>query len=96
MNIYFSPQRSDADLVVSKNGDTLTINGEAVNFAVVPEGATLPAAAISTPGFMGVVTRVNGSINVTLVLPHKPTPSTARAAPAPILNAADGPVELPA
>ena len=46
MHITLNPQRRDDALDVSKSGDTLTINGSAYDFSVIPNGATLPASAV--------------------------------------------------
>src|SRR4051812_22159334 len=43
MRISFSPQRRDHVLIVSKNGDVLTINDETFDFSALPNGATLLA-----------------------------------------------------
>lgn len=70
MKIAFSPMRRDVRLDASVSGDVLTINGEDFDFAGVPEGATLPASAIASEWFAGPVERIDGKINLTLILPH--------------------------
>lgn len=95
MRISFSPQRRDDDLIVAKHGDTLTVNGDQIDLSVIPDGATLPAAAIDCEWIAGPVERIDGVLHVTLILPHGPNPSQAVAFPAPITVTGDGPVDVP-
>lgn len=95
MIINLSPQRRDDRLTLSKKGDVLTINGEAFDFSAVPDGATLPASAVNSPFIAGDVTRVGGTLTVSLLLPHGPEPSQAVAFPADIKANADGKITLP-
>lgn len=95
MNIKFSPARSDATLSISKQGDALTINGVTYDFSVIPDGATLPASAVDCEYITGNVERINGVLQISLVLPHGPNPSQAVAFPEPLINPADGVLELP-
>lgn len=82
-------------LVVEVSGDSLTINNEVFDFAQLPEGATLPAAAINSDYFTGPVERINGELQLTLRLPHGANPPQHVAFPEPIRVAQDGPVKLP-
>lgn len=95
MNITFSPQRRDETLAVSKQGDTITINGTPFDFSVIPDGATLPASAVDCEYITGNIERVNGVLHISLILPHGPNPSQEVAFPVPIINPADGALELP-
>jgi len=95
MQIKFSPQRRDDNLVVVKQGDVLVVNGTEYDFSLVPEGATLPAEAIDSDLFSGPVERINGELVLTLTLPHGPNPSQAVAFPEPITVAEDGPIAIP-
>ncbi|WP_113154796.1 hypothetical protein [Nitratireductor sp. OM-1] len=95
MFISFSPQRRDASLSLSRSGDVLTINGEAFDLSVVPEGATLPREAISSDWFAGPVERVGGELHISAILPHGPNPSQAVAFPQPITVNEDGPIAVP-
>lgn len=95
MQIKFNPQRREDTLSVVKQGDTLIVNGIEYDFSSVPEGATLPAAAIDSDFFSGPVERIGGVLHVTLTLPHGPNPSQSVAFPEPITVVADGKVELP-
>lgn len=93
MRIYINPTYSTADLSVTKQGDTLTINSQDFDFSQIPEGATLPLEAIDSPHFCGPVERIDGKLHIHLVLPiqravfHEPIP--------PIIDPPDGPIELP-
>lgn len=95
MHITLNPQRSDAALSVAKAGDTLTINGEAFDFSAIPEGATLPAEAVSSEFVAGPVERLDGVLHITLLLPHGANPPPEVAFPAPIIDPPDGPLALP-
>ena len=95
MKITFSPMRRDDRLTVSRSGDTLTINGEAFDLSVVPDGATLPADAISSEWFGGPVERIDGDLNVTLILPHGANAPQETRHAAPITLTGDGPVDIP-
>ena len=95
MHIKLNPQRRDDTLTVIKQGDTLSINGEAFDFSAIPEGATLPADAISSEFFSGPVERIDGVLHLTMTLPHGADPVEAVAFPADIINPPDGEIELP-
>ena len=95
MHIILLPQRRDDTLTVSKQGDTLTVNGIAYDFSVIPDGATLPASAVDCEFITGNIERINGVLHISLILPHGPNPSQEVAFPAPIINPPDGVLELP-
>lgn len=95
MYITLIPQRRDDSLAVSRAGDTLTINGIAYDFSVIPDGATLPASAVDCEFITGNIERINGVLQISLILPHGPNPSQEVAFPAPIINPPDGVLELP-
>ena len=95
MRIYFSPQRRDDKLVVSKIGDTLVINDEAFNFSSLPDGATIPSGSVPCDWIVGPVERIDGEVHVTLILPHGLNPTTAVAFPEPITVISDGQIILP-
>lgn len=94
MKINLSPQRRDDTLTVSKQGDTLTINGTEYDFTDLPDGATLPADAVDSEFVIGTVERINGALELTLLLPHGANASEAARFPQPI-TPADGLLELP-
>lgn len=95
MHITLSPRRSDDLIAISKQGDTLTINGEILDFSVIPEGAILPASAVSGGYFTGNITRTGGELSLTLTAPHSKDPSPAAAFPEPLNDVQDGVLELP-
>ena len=95
MIIKLCPQRRYDELTVSKRSDVLTINGERFDFRAVPEGALLPASAIDCDFVVGDVTRLNGELIITLLLPCGPEASAAANFPRDILNPPDGNVSLP-
>lgn len=95
MIINLSPSRRDDELVVSRAGDVLTVNGEAFDFTQLSEGCNLPAEAISSNWFVGPVTRTSDGLELTLLLPLPVNYSPAQAFPEPLTVTADGPVALP-
>ena len=95
MRITLFPQRRADTLTVSKAGDTLTINGIAYDFNVIPDGATLPASAVDCDYLTGDIERIAGVLHLTLILPTGPNASQAANFPAPIINPANGLLELP-
>ena len=95
MHISLSPIRSDVPLALSKQGDSLTINGTAYDLTALPDGATLPASAINCEFIGGPAERINGVLHITLLLPHGADASEAARFPAPIVSPPDGPLELP-
>ncbi len=94
MIIKLSPVRSDVSLSVSKSSDTLEVNGVALDFSRLPDGATLPAEAVGCEFVIAPVERINGGLVLTLMLPHAAdAPQGARF---PVdLYPADGQVQLP-
>lgn len=95
MKITLSPQRRDDTLEVIKAGDTLTINDVDYDFSVVPEGANLPKGAVDCTWLASDVERVEGVLHLTLILPHGAGASYAARFPTPLLDPADGLLELP-
>ena len=96
MNIFMSPMRQDQTLSVAKSGECLIINGEVFDFSIIPDGATLPRAAVACEWLASDVERIDGELRLTLVLPHGPRAPRETLFPTPITQAQDGPVTLPA
>ena len=95
MNITLSPTRRDETLTASRDGDTLTLNGEAFDFSPLEEGETLPADAIDSPWIAGDVTRTDGVLHITLRLPHGANAPEETRFPEPIIDPPDGDIALP-
>lgn len=97
MRIEFFPQRlDDVTVTYEVEGDSVLIaNGEAFDFSNVEDGDFLPRDAINSPWFMGSVTRVNGELELTLLLPNPVNYSRAQAFPIPITVTKNGPVMMP-
>lgn len=95
MQITFTPMRQDMALSLHKSGDTLIVNGEAFDFSALPEGATLPQAAVACAWLASDVERQDGQLRLTLILPHGAQAGPETLFPAPISLVADGPVTLP-
>lgn len=95
MRIYLSPRRMDETLGVIRAGQVLTVNGIAFNFSKVGDGDTLPLAAIKSNWFAGDVSRIDGELELTLILPLPINFSPEQAFPVPLENVPDGPVVFP-
>lgn len=96
MILTFSPLRSPAPLKVNRAGDTLVLNGDTLDLSAIPEGATLPRAALNSPWIASDITRLDGVLRLTLRLPHGARAPQATLFPDPITLTTDGPVALPA
>ena len=95
MKLLLSPQRRDDTLTLSKSGDALTVNGTVYDFSPLPDGATLPREAIDCEWICGNVERVNGELEIPILLPHGPDASEAARFPEPMAVTIDGEVVLP-
>lgn len=95
MIIHFSPVRRDGTLQLAREGDTITINGDAFDFSALPDGATIAAENSPSPWITGPIERIGGKIHLTFLLPHGPNPPQAVAFPEPLVDPADGELELP-
>ena len=95
MKITLHPQRRDDTLVASVSSEVLTLNGQALDFAPLPDGATLPRSAIECEWIAGDVQRINGVLHIPLMLPHGADASEAVRFPQPIAVTQDGTLELP-
>ena len=93
--ITLSPQVRTDKLAVSKSGDALTINGVVCDFAPLTEGSTLPADAVGCEYIVGPVSRKNGDVELTLLLPITAAASEAARFPQPVTVINDGEVALP-
>jgi len=95
MIIKLSPVRTDAELAVLKAGDALIINGVALDFSRLEDGSTLCVEAVGSEWVAQPVSRTNGDLVITLVLPHAADAPEFARFPVDIINPADGPVRLP-
>lgn len=95
MIINLVPQYRESEVALSKQGDTLTVNGVDFDLSAIPDGATLPVSAIDSAWFAGDVERVNGTLSVSLYLPNNVGSSALARFPGPIVDPDDGVVELP-
>ena len=95
MKIFLSPQRRDDTLSVVRCGDLLVVNDEPFDFSAVEEGDILPRSAIASEWFAGDVTRVNGELELTLILPNPANFSQAQAFPVPLTITKMGQLSCP-
>ena len=93
--INLSPQVRLDTLALSKQSETLVINGESYDFSQLTEGAILPRDAINCDYIVSDVTRVNGDIELTILLPIAANASEAARFPEPLSVSADGQITLP-
>lgn len=95
MKITLSPVRLDSRLCLEVHGETLILNGEALDLSVLPEGATLPRDAIECRWLASDIERIDGVLTLTLVLPHGGLAPQETLFPGTITVTQDGPVPLP-
>lgn len=95
--ITLSPQFSDADLTLVKQGKTLIVNGgDELDFSSMQEGDEYPAEAIDNPSVIGGVSMIDGHINITVLMPYNnPDAPEGVTFPEPIIVMADGEIALP-
>jgi len=70
MHITLIPQRRDDRLRLEKQGETLVINDEPFDLSVIPDGATLPRAAVHCDWLVSDIERRDGTLYLSLILPH--------------------------
>lgn len=92
MKIILSPFRplQDAAFELSKVGDVITINGVALDFGPLADGAMLDSAAIDCAFIAGPVRRVDGELELSILVPMPAKPTPEQANPAPLIDPADG------
>lgn len=96
MIINLSPLRTSTPLVLLIKGDVITANDVALDLSNLPDGATLPQAAVEGwPWLGGDPERIDGELHVTLRLPIGPHAPEQSRFPKPITVTKDGPVDLP-
>lgn len=95
MKLALTPMRHPERLKLTVCGDVLTLNGEAFDFSDLPDGATLPRSAVACDWLSGDVQRVQGQIDVPLILPHGASAPRETRFPAVLHVDRDGPVTLP-
>jgi len=95
MHIKLSPTRTDEILTAARDGDKLTLNGKELDFSPLEEGETLPADGIDSPWIAGEVARTDGTLHITLRLPHGANAPEETRFPEPIIDPPDGEVALP-
>lgn len=95
MQISFAPMRREDRLELSRAGDVLTVNGEAFDFSGLPDGATLPRAAVACDWLASDVERAGGAIRLTLILPHGRQAPEGTLFPQPVA-APEGAIPVPA
>ena len=88
-------------MTIERTGDTLTIDGEALDLSGVGEGDSLPQEAIDHPALQpdtpGVwhVERTNGELSLHIKTPFYPGSPHEALFPEPIEVSGDGPVVMP-
>ena len=95
MILTLSPVRADPALRLHRAGDVLTVNGAAYDLGTIPEGGERSAEEIGCPWIAGTVTRLQGVLHVTLLLPHGADAPPETLFPVPVTPDADGDVTLP-
>lgn len=89
--ISLSPQYSENTLELEKSGSILKINGIPYDFSSLNDGDEIPADAIDNDVIVGSITKDNGVVNLTILMPYNDidAPEHIRF-PQPVLLAEDG------
>ena len=97
MRISFTPQYSTEKLEVTKHGDLLTINGDPFDLSPLVEGESIPGRAFDCRFIADVhpITRTNGEIHITLIVPCNENPSPHVSFPTDLVDVPDGIVPVP-
>lgn len=85
----------DTDVVYTKIGNAISVNGEVFDFSRMGDGDLLPSDAVMSKMFVGMIEHKEGDLVITLVLPTPPNYSPEQAFPEPLLNVQDGVIPLP-
>lgn len=95
MKIKLSPARYDNVYSASVSDDALSFSdGTVLDFSPLQEGEVLPRNAIACPWIAGDVSRANGEIQLTLLLPHGANTPEETRFPAPV-SVTEGAVPFP-
>ena len=97
MILNFSPQYRSDGLTLSKQGDTLVINGTPVDLSPLPVGYKLPFEECQKghPFLLEAQRNEGGELDLTVLLPYGPGASSAVTFPQPVLVIEDGNIEVP-
>lgn len=95
MKINFVPQRREERLSVEVRGDKIRINGELFNFGPVKEGDVIERGSAPCEWIASEVTRKDGEVELTLILPFRYGAGEDATNPAPVFIMSDGPVFIP-
>ena len=95
MEIKLTPQVRDGRLTISRKGEVFTINSKKYDFSPLPEGGSLPSSAIDCEFIVSNVTRINGELSLTLILPIGVYATPEECFPEPIINPPNGKIKLP-
>ncbi len=95
MKISLSPQLSIDTYTLSVSGDVLTIDGKEYDFGPLAEGDLLPIEAVNCKWLISDVTREEGHVCLTLVLPHGYNAPEETRFPKTLVVTSDGPITLP-
>ncbi|CUH82634.1 hypothetical protein [Tropicibacter naphthalenivorans] len=95
MRLILSPTRSDAKLRLKRQGDSLIVNGKAHDFADLAIGQSRPAAGLGDWCAADPYRDADGTLVLTVRLPHGAKASKKRLYPSPIEVTKDGAIRLP-
>jgi hypothetical protein len=95
MRLTFIPQWGRPEPVMSVAGDVLTINGAAFDFGALPDGATLPRAAVDCDWLASDVERIDGVVQATVIAHLDDTAALDQPEAPWMINTTDGPLILP-
>lgn len=95
MKITLIPQRNETEMQLERHADALIINGMVLDLAGVTEGAPRAAEDLGCGWLTGAIERVDGELNLSLILPHGACAPDETKFPNLLHVTEDGPVTLP-
>ncbi len=98
MKIKFTPIRMDEQLTASViDADKIILNGEELDFSPLLDGETIEAIDVGNKWVSGTVSRTDGELYITLVVPHgHNAPHSTRFPSEDYLSVDEGTVPVPA
>lgn len=95
MRIILSPQVSNDQLTLERQGSMLIVNGQSHDLSVLAAQEPDEDGQIDLPPCLTALGEADGEITVTVLFPMPAGATEAARFPAPIVDPPDGPVALP-
>ena len=97
MKIKFTPVRMGEQLTASVvDADKIILNGEELDFTPLFDGETIESSDVGNKWVSGTVSRIDGELHITLVVPHGPNaPYETRFPSTEYMTVESGAVDVP-